>query len=107
MLENDIPVIYSCNVTGSGMPLFVFENNTFNKATFVNTDGNSYYLEVFSHYMVATGLLEFSSDFQNLIGKKTMIRTATYGKEYYVDFDDYKKVLSSMDSNIMYIKDEM
>ena len=36
-----------------------------------------------------------------------MIRTATYGKEYYVDFDDYKKVLSSMDSNIMYIKDEM
>lgn len=54
--------------------------------------------------MVATGIIEYSDDAKLLVGREKMIRIATYGKEYYVDFDDYADRLSSIDTNIMIIE---
>lgn len=59
---------------------------------------------VSGHYMVITGVAKFSDDVERLVGRGCMLRIATYGKEYYVDYDEYAEQLSSIDTNIMYIK---
>lgn len=55
-------------------------------------------------YIVATGVLEFSDDVEDIIGRKIMIKTATYGKKYYVDFEEYCDRLSLFDTNIMLVE---
>ena len=52
--------------------------------------------------MVATGIIEYSDKASKLIGHKCMIRIATYGKEYYMDFKDYNP--SHLATNIMYVQ---
>ena len=56
-----------------------------------------------SHYMNITGVLEFSDDVADLIGFKTMLEVATYGKKYYINYDEYKRHIDLV-TNIMYIK---
>ena len=56
----------------------------------------STYSRCFSPDMVATGIIEYSDDAKLLVGREKMIHIATYGKEYYVDFDDYADCLSSL-----------
>ena len=60
-------------------------------------------INIKSHFMDATGIIEFSSDAAKLIGHSKMIKTATYGKEYYGDFDQYVDQLS-LDTNILYVE---
>jgi hypothetical protein len=106
MIKDDIPVIFSCSVRESkSLQLYCFKEHIYTKNDYIKDDG-SYELAptVNSHYMVATGIVEYSDDVKQLIGRDTMIRLATYGKEYYVDFDDYADCLSSIDTNIMIIK---
>lgn len=56
--------------------------------------------------IIAPGIVEYSDDVEHLVGRKKMIRIATYGKEYYVDFDDYADRISLIDTNIMIVKNE-
>ena len=106
MIKNDIPVVFSCSVRESkALQLYCFKEHVYTIDDYVKDDGN--YEEapkVDSHYMVATGIVEYSDDVKHLVGGNKMIRIATYGKEYYVDFDDYADRLSSIDTNIMIIK---
>lgn len=96
MINNDIPAVFSYSVTfANELQLYRFVDHQFT----IN-DGTS----VSGHYMVATGVIEYSDDVKNIIGRKRILRVATYGKEYYVDYDEYAEQLSSIDTNIMYIK---
>ncbi len=94
MLNNDIPVIYSCCVSeDNALQLYCFHNNyskVFNNMEYPGKTAS----KIDNHYMVATGVIEYSADVEKIIGRKTMIKTATYGKMYYVDFDEYSKKLS-------------
>ena len=99
MLNNDIPVIYSCCVSDDNeLQLYCFHNDydiVYNTIEYKDQDvNNKEVYPVKNHYMVATGVIEFSPDVEKIIGRKTMIKTATYGKMYYVDFDEYSENLS-------------
>jgi hypothetical protein len=112
MISNDIPVVYSY-CASNGLQLYCFHNycNTgFDTIEFYSDsplygdiDLRHNAPEVTSHYMVATAVIEYSDDVSKIIGRKIMIKTATYGKKYYVDFDEYTKSLSKIDTNIFYI----
>ena len=106
MINNDIPVIFSCSVRESNaMQLYCMKNHIYTKNDYIKADGNYEIAPtVDAHYMVATGIIEYSDDAKLLVGREKMIRIATYGKEYYVDFDDYADRLSSIDTNIMIIE---
>ena len=106
MLKNDIPVVFSCSVRESkALQLYCFKEHVYTKNDYIKDDGSYEFAPtVDSHYMVATGIVEYSDDVKDLVGREKMIRIATYGKEYYVDFDDYADLLSSVDTNIMIIK---
>ena len=56
-----------------------------------------------SHYMNITGVLEFSDDVCDLVGFKTMLEVATYGKKYYINYDEYKSHIDLV-TNIMCIE---
>lgn len=92
MINEDIPVVFSYN-SDDKLQLYKFSNMKY------VTDGGE---TVSHHYMVATAAVEYSDDVAELIGRKCMIRVATYGKEYYMDFNEYTPSL--LDSNIMYIQ---
>lgn len=84
MINNDIPVVFSYSVLSDEAELQLYRLN------------NHVYIDdevpkVESHYMVATGVIEYSDDVKELIGSKCMLRIAAYGKEYYMDFDEYSK----------------
>lgn len=74
-----------------------FSIDTFNNISFVDT------IQIGSHYMNITGVLEFSDDVCDLVGFKTMLEVATYGKKYYINYDEYKNYIDLV-TNIMYIK---
>jgi hypothetical protein len=94
MINNDIPAILSyCNNNELQLYKFIDHQYDINNSTTIG-----------GHYMPATGVIEYSDDAAELIGRKCMIRIATYGKEYYVDFDEYSNELSFFDTNIMYVK---
>lgn len=95
MLNNEIPVIFSCNAT--------FKKN---KLPLYRLNEDKEYVEdqkVGSHFMDATAIIDFSSDVAELVGHSRMIKTATYGKEYYVDFNEFADRLS-WDTNILYVE---
>ena len=92
MINEDIPVVFSYN-DNNKLQLYKFTNKKY------VTNGGE---EVYHHYMVATGIIEYSDEVAKLIGRKCMVRIATYGKEYYMDFDEYTPSL--LDSNIMYVQ---
>lgn len=109
MIKKDIPVVYSCCVSEEdSLQLYCFHNDckeVFNTVEYIQHGGeNKYAQTVYSHYMVATGVVEFSDDIASIIGRKVMLKTATFGKKYYVDYDEYAKKLSLLDTNIMYIE---
>lgn len=96
MLENDIPVIISI---GPGF----FRKQ---KVKFYNCeekDGKLKFKPVTQtkdHYVTITGILETD--------KLTMLEISSWGKKYYVNWEEYKKYVKKCDnyyfSNILYIK---
>ena len=99
MLNDDIPVVYSCCVSDDNeLQLYCFHNDydmVYNAIEYKDQNGKNKKVDpVKNHYMVATGVIEYSADVEKIIGRKTMIKTATYGKMYYVDFDEYSENLS-------------
>lgn len=108
MILNDTPVIisYSNDITiGKLIDTILNKDDyarelslyTFNNNSFVGT------IQIGSHYMNITGVLEFSDDVCDLVGVKTMLEVATYGKKYYINYDEYKNYIDLV-TNIMYIK---
>lgn len=93
MLKEDLPVLFSYN-DNVNLTLFKFENNEFSY---------TYSENIPSHYMVATGIIEFSDNAEKIIGYKTLLKVATYGKTFYADFDLYAKKLG-FTTNIMKIE---
>ena len=53
--------------------------------------------------MDATAIIEFSSDAAELLKHKILIKTASWGEEYYVDFDEFADRLD-FDTNILYVR---
>ncbi|MCM1508719.1 MAG: VWA domain-containing protein [Ruminococcus flavefaciens] len=95
MLSNDIPVVYSISASfeKNKLPLYMFDEN------------NMLYIaeRPKSHFMDATAIIEFSPEAADLLGHKILIKTATYGKEYYADYDEFADRLS-WDTNILYVE---
>ena len=56
---------------------------------------------IISHYMLATEVIEYSDEVRKLIRHKTMLKTASWGRPIYIDWDEYceqreDKIFSSM-----------
>lgn len=106
MLENDTPVIisYSNDLTAliGRIPLINFEPH---ELILYNFDGSAYSKSnttVSSHFMNITAVIEYSEQAADLIGFKTILEVSTYGKKYYINYDEYKNYID-LYTNIMYI----
>ena len=95
MLSNDIPVLFS---VGPGffhkekLPLYS-KNVEGTKLVFKPVQRTK------DHYMIITGVLE---------GEKTMLEISSWGKRFYISYEEYIKYIKKYDnyffSNILYIK---
>lgn len=97
MLQNDTPVVFSYMNNNQLLQLYEFKDNAYVETI---SDYN-----IKSHYMVATGVIEYSDEIATVFGHKTMIKIATYGKVFYMDYEDYSKNLSFV-TNIFEINKE-
>ncbi len=103
MLEADIPVIFSA---GPGIfkkkkfiRLFVEDGNFKNGKRFKKS------VSFRNHYVTCTGILTW----RDASGKeKRMLRVSSWGRKYYLDFDEYYNYVESTDnwlfSNMLYIR---
>ncbi len=55
-----------------------------------------------SHYMTATGIIEYSDEVAKLLKHKCMLRISSWGRKFYVDYEKYLEVFS-MRTNFLYI----
>lgn len=97
MLQNDTPVVFSYMNNNQLLQLYEFKDNAYVETI---SDYN-----IKSHYMVATGVIEYSDEIATVFGHKTMIKIATYGKVFYMDYEDYSKNLNFV-TNIFEINKE-
>lgn len=95
MLENDIPVIMSIGpgiIRGRKKELALYNANSSMEFNKVNS--------VKDHYVNVTGIYRFDTS--------TMLEISSWGKKYYINFDEYKDYIKKYDnylfSNILYIK---
>ena len=85
------PVVFSYN-NADGLKLYKYDESSM---SFVQEENS-----VYSHYMICTGIIEFSDDVIRETEYHNMLHISSAGREYYIDFDFY---LSKMDlcTNIM------
>jgi len=108
MLTNNIPVIISYeNSFIPNTPSL----NLYTKNDLIYTPEN----DTMSHYMVITGIIEYSADASKLSKHSIMIRVSSWGEEYYIDLEDYcnlvnsghiGNIISNFSSNILEIRRE-
>ena len=83
MLENDIPVMFS---------YFTFDGNNNSKLLYRQFDIENGEIKegrsVASHYMTATGIVEYSEDVKEILGFERAIKVATWGQQFYMNYDD-------------------
>ena len=92
MLSNDIPVVFAYYNNDEKLDLYETTNLTdFTAAKTVE-----------SHYMVITGIVEFSDDVVDITKHKTLFEVSSWGKKYYIDAEKYLSNLSPF-SNILNI----
>ena len=98
MLENDIPVIWSLYRMGKKIRLYTYNSvkGEYVAAAYTN-----------SHYVNAISVIHDACDVH-----KTMIKISSWGKLYYIDYDEYLEYvgdsfLSSVCSNIILIKKKL
>ncbi|MCD7840619.1 MAG: hypothetical protein LUG46_08355 [Erysipelotrichaceae bacterium] len=86
MLENDIPAVISNYSMNKQLPLYLFQD-----CNYVNNKygSNTKPWTVKSHYMVGTCLIQYSDDVSRMLGHKTMLGISTYGREFYIDYEQY------------------
>ena len=105
MLRADIPVIMSVNVIESNaLTLYRKSGRQYSNIDHYEKGNAKSTKPLTSHFMVATGIIEYSEDVLSRVGKRKMIKIATYGKEYYIDYDEYRELLSVLDTNLMVIE---
>lgn len=92
MLLNDIPVVFSYYNNDEKLDLYV----TTNLMDFTAAKTAE------SHYMVITGIVEFSDDVVDITKHKTLFEVSSWGKKYYIDAEKYLSNLSPF-SNILNI----
>ena len=95
MLSNDIPVLFSVGPSffhKEKLPLYS-KNVEGTKLVFKPVQRTK------DHYMIITGVLE---------GEKTMLEISSWGKRFYISYEEYIKYIKKYDnyffSNILYIK---
>ena len=112
MLENDIPVVLSigpCLIRGrkKELPLYSIKSSTSNDN--FNSENQIDYEQVNSvkdHYVNVTGIYKLSEENNPIT--KTMLEISSWGKKYYINFDEYVRFVKKYDnflfSNILYIQ---
>ena len=90
-IQNDKPIIFSYNNSDSKLLLFCQDDT--NKSF-------AYKESVESHYMICTGIIEYSEDVSQFTRFSTMMHISSWGMEYYIDFDSYFDEMS-VSTNIM------
>ena len=92
MLSNDIPVV------------FAYYSNDDELNLYESTDLTNFTLKqpIKSHYMVITGIIEFSDGVVGITKHKTLYEVSSWGKKYYIDAETYLSNLSPF-SNILNI----
>ena len=107
MISNDTPVIisYSNDLTIENIKDYFTKKESAPKLNLYSLEGKNFIASetIGSHYMNITGVLEFSDDVCDLVGFKTMLEVATYGKKYYINYDEYKSHIDLV-TNIMCIE---
>ncbi len=95
MIKENFPVIfkYYSSEEKNKKSLLLFEKGGY------TASGHN----VQKHWMVATGIIEYSSDVVNVIGYEKLIKIATYGKELYMNYNDFGENLD-LHTNIFYIE---
>ena len=112
MLENDIPVVLSigpCLIRGRKKELPLYSLTT-NCSKNNNIPGNQIDFEqvnsVKDHYVNVTGIYKLSEENNPIT--KTMLEISSWGKKYYINFDEYVRFVKKYDnflfSNILYIQ---
>ena len=108
MINNNIPTIISYE---NGFIPNTPSLNLYTKNDLIYTPEN----DTMSHYMVITGIIEYSADASKLSKHSIMIRVSSWGKEYYIDLEEYcnlvnsghiGNIISNFSSNILEIRRE-
>ena len=97
MVRNNIPVIFSFDNGFSDEKLKLY-TSTDEKSYSFNMDD-----AVSSHYMAVTGIIEYSDEIADRIRHQRMLEISSWGKKYYIDFDEYAPFMSPF-TNILYIQ---
>ncbi len=93
MLLQDIPVVFSYD-NKAGLDTYIWNE----KKGYVLTEEKP----IESHYMTATGIIEYSDEVAKLLKHKCMLRISSWGRKFYVDYEKYLEVFS-MRTNFLYI----
>ncbi len=101
MLKEDLPVILSVGPNtplvfrGKGIPFYILND----KEEFVLSP----YRCVHSHFVVVTGIV-------GLKHRQVMLRVSSWGKEYYIDYKEYRKYIEeegdTLTSSLLYLSKE-
>ncbi len=78
-IQSDQPIVFSYD---ESKPLSMF---VLNKQTMTYEEVSS----IKSHYMICTGLVNYSDDVVQIADYSTMLHVSSCGKEYYIKFDDF------------------
>lgn len=97
MVRNNIPVIFSFYNGFSDERLKLYTSIDEKSYSFNMNDAVS------AHYMTVTGIIEYSDEIADRIGHKRMLEISSWGKKYYIDFDEYAPFMSPF-ANILYIQ---
>lgn len=110
MIKNDIPVIMSFDNTQQKITNYIFDTALPKELVLYNTNNYTSYSDettIKSHYMTITGVIEYSQDIvlknTNEIPSEIMLQVSSWGKKYYVSYDEYKNSLGVF-SNILVIR---
>ncbi len=127
MLKNDIPVVLSIGpglIRGRKAELSLYSIKASNLSSEINSPNSNIEKSapeitkvnsVKDHYVNVTGLYNYEAKHEGNLRNKssksgfiTMLEISSWGKKYYIDFDEYKDYVRKHDnflfSNILYIK---
>jgi len=92
LIAESVPTIYDATHEYKSLQLYKYENNIFKEDQ-----------DIDSHYVTVTEISEFSESLQEKLNcGKVMLKTSSWGKVLYIDYDDYKDDIDSF-TNILEI----
>ena len=92
LIAESVPTIYDKTHDYKSLELYIFDGKEF-----------VIYNRIDSHYVTVTEISEFSESLQEKLNcGKVMLKTSSWGKVLYIDYDDYKDDIDSF-TNILEI----